>query len=239
MTDIDYKGIKKIFSLNQNQLLNILSSTLKTKYGKQNIIKTKDYIIAKGSIPICLVAHLDTVFPFPPNIIYYDKEQNVMWSPEGLGADDRAGVFAILKILQRNYLPHIIFTTNEELGCVGTFALISKYKKNPFNKLKYIIELGRQGKKDSVYYECDNEKFKKYINNFGFIEKSGSFSDISVLGEAWGIAAVNLSIGYYNEHSHIETLNIHEMFLTINKVCEMLKQSKNAEYFNFIKRRKK
>ena len=87
------------------------------------VLETKDYICAEGVIPIALVAHMDTVFFKPATTIYYDRQKNTMWSPMGLGADDRAGVFAIIQILQSGLRPHIIFTTDEEKGCLGAEAL--------------------------------------------------------------------------------------------------------------------
>ena len=78
----------------------LLYKKLQKVYGKKSVVRTKDFLVAKGSIPVALVAHVDTVFTSPPKEeeIFYDSEKNVMWSEVGLGADDRAGVFSILKI---------------------------------------------------------------------------------------------------------------------------------------------
>ena len=93
---------------------------------------TKDYIIAEGTIPICLCAHLDTVGIELPSEIYYDSVNRIMWSPQLLGADDRAGVYAIIKILEKGYRPHIIFTTDEEKGGLGAQKLIEDFPECPF-----------------------------------------------------------------------------------------------------------
>lgn len=205
---------------------------LKTVYPK--VKYTKEYIFAEGEIPIALVAHLDTVFVEPPKNIYYDERKGVIWSPDGLGADDRAGVFAILKIIKHGLRPHIIFTTDEEKGGIGSSQLTMVYKSHPFNKLKYIIQLDRRGVNDCVFYECDNKKFTKYIESFGFVEEIGSFSDISILCPAWKVAGVNLSIGYEDEHSISETLHVNAMLATIKTVINMLRVAENAPSFKFI-----
>lgn len=197
-----------------------MSTYLKSKYS--NVIETPDYIVAEGDIPIALVAHMDTVFPRPALNIYYDRVKNVIWSSEGLGADDRAGIFAIIQILRKGLRPHIILTTDEEKGACGAFALSEE--KCPFKDLRFIIQLDRRGPNDCVFYDCDNKKFTSYIEDFGFVEAIGSFSDISVICPAWGIAGVNLSIGYEDEHSFIETLWVGHMFNTINKVTTILTQ---------------
>lgn len=139
----------------------------KYKYDKNKIIYTKNFLIAEGEIPVALVAHLDTVFTYLPEEIYYDNKAKVMWSPQGLGADDRAGVYSIIEILELGYRPHIIFTTEEESGCLGAQIMLSKIPDSPF-ELKYIIQLDRQGENDSVFYDCNNPEFEQYINSFGF-----------------------------------------------------------------------
>ena len=118
----EYGELEAILKLDEKNLLKVMKILLEEQYS--NIISTKDYIVAVGNTPVALVAHLDTVFKLPPQNIFYDREKNVMWSPEGLGADDRAGVFAIVEII-RNYEdlnPTIILTTGEEKGCIGAEA---------------------------------------------------------------------------------------------------------------------
>ena len=156
-----------------------------------------------------------------------------MWSPEGLGADDRAGVYAILRILKTGLRPHVIFTTDEEKGGIGAYSIAIKCQ-DFFNKIKYIIELDRQGSHDCVFYECNNRDFVRYVESFGFFEELGSFSDISYICPEWKVAGVNLSIGYKNEHSYVETLHISHFFATIDKVIKMLKDAEQAPYFEYI-----
>lgn len=226
----DYKLFKTLASLTQEGLRRTMVNYLGKKY--TDVIATKDFIYAPGAIPIALVAHLDTVFAKPPTNIYYDKEQGIMWSPQGLGADDRAGVFAIIKILQSKFRPTIIFTTDEEKGCLGAEQLVKAYPEPP-SEIKYIIQLDRRGTVDCVFYDCDNEEFVEYVENFGFIEAIGSLSDISVLCPEWGMAGVNLSIGYENEHSELETLNTFALLNTIEKVKNML-SVEEVPYFKYI-----
>jgi hypothetical protein len=176
---------------------------------------------------------MDTVFNKPPVNIYYDREQNVLWSPEGLGADDRAGIFSIIKIVRAGFRPNIICTTDEEIGALGALAF-SKVPC-PFEDLKYIIQLDRRGTNDCVFYSCDNPDFVKYIEEFGFIENYGSYTDISKLCPAWGVAGVNLSIGYMNEHTESEILFVSAMLYTIERVKRMLSQE-NIPFFEYIPR---
>lgn len=224
----DYRLIQSLCRLGQESMRKTLIAYLRKRYKK--VISTKEYIYAEGDIPIGLVAHMDTVFVKPPTSIYYDKEQGVMWSPEGLGADDRAGIFCILKILQAKLRPTIIFTTDEEVGCLGAEALVKAFKHDAPSKLNYIIQLDRRGSTDCVFYDCDNLDFVKYVESFGFIEAIGSLSDISVICPEWGMAGVNLSVGYENEHSESEILHVVPMLKTIDKVKIMLTQKEIPEF---------
>ena len=97
LSEKDYRLFERLVSLTEKEMVRAMSQYLKDKYDK-NVIITKDYIIAIGDIPIALVAHMDTVFKTPVSDLYYDQRKGVLWSPEGLGADDRAGIFAIIKI---------------------------------------------------------------------------------------------------------------------------------------------
>lgn len=230
-TSDHYTLFKKIASLKQPILLNSIHSILKKRY--DNIIKTDRYLIAVGDNPIGLVAHLDTVFNVSPYHFYHDVEKHIIWSPEGLGADDRAGVFALLLLSQVDPKPTLIFLTDEECGGKGAAALVAA-KKHRIKKLKFLIELDRQGHDDAVFYECGNKEFTNYITSFGFHEDWGTFSDISIIAPAWHIAAVNLSIGYLNEHQKIETLNTEWMMETIDKVVEIL-QDPSAKRYKYKK----
>lgn len=227
----DYEAIKMLINHTQHELIGILSSHLKKHYDK--VITTKEYVIAKGDIPIALVAHLDTVFDKHRGFnkeLFYDPYRGVLFCPDGAGFDDKAGVYAILQIIKSGLRPSIIFTTDEETGGGGATRLA---KENcPLDGLKYIIELDRHGSNDCVFYNCYNPKFTEYIEAFGFIEKIGSFSDISILCPAWKICGVNLSIGYQDEHTYSEILWVNDMFSTIAKVIKML-QVENIPHFEF------
>ena len=228
LQDKDYRLFEKLVSLTEAGVAKAMTQYLKSKY--DNVIVHKDFIIAFGDIPIALVAHMDTVFKFPVSDLYYDQKKGVLWSPEGLGADDRAGVFAIIKILQDGLRPSIILTTGEEEGGVGACALVEKYPECPFPGLKYMIQLDRHGTNDCVFYDCYCPEFVDYVESFGFCERWGSFTDISFLMPEWQIVGVNLSVGYEDEHSKQEILNINPLFDTIKKVKKMLGETEIPDF---------
>lgn len=230
----DFKLIKKLCMLDYNKLKIKLKEILRCY--QYDVTYTDDYIYAEGDLPVCLIAHMDTVFEQSPRFedFYCDPHRKVLWAAGGAGFDDRAGIYAILKLIQMGYRPSIVFTNGEEIGCVGAQALVKKHPKCPFEKCNFLVQLDRAGRNDMVFYQCDNSEFEEYIESFGFKFNRGTFSDISVLGPAWGIAAVNLSIGYENEHSIIEMLHYGWCEETIHKVSYILAESKESLFFKYI-----
>lgn len=225
--------IRKLCSLEPLELQQMIVQYLKEK-GYTNIVYNDYYLFAEGRLPVCLCAHLDTVFSYPPTEFYYDREQSVLWSPDGLGADDRAGIYIILKLLEYGHRPSIILTNLEEEGGVGADLLTTHYINCPFKECKVLIQLDRQGDKEAVYYDCNNKLFEHFINNYGFHTERGTFSDISILAPRWKIAAVNLSVGYMYEHSYSEYLNLNHCNITLNKVNEMLLDCKSWVKFKYV-----
>lgn len=204
-------------------LLRTFPRVLECYYPSDKIHATEDFIYVEGDIPVGLVAHLDTVHARPPEVIFHDQEHKVIWSPEGLGADDRAGIYGILALIMGGYRPSIFLTTGEERGGLGAISLIKKYPTPP-TELNFLIELDRQGRDEAVYYDCVNKEFESFINSFGFSTAIGIFSDISFIAPKWNLAAVNLSIGYFNEHYVSEFLCYNYMEETIEKVSHILEE---------------
>ena len=228
----EFKSFKTLAKLSQLNLQKALYKMLLHLYPKGQVAITKEYVYAIGEIPVCLVAHLDTVFPTSPVEIFYDRQANVIWSPQGLGADDRAGVFAIVKILSLGLRPHIIFTTDEEIGAIGAEEL--SVLPCPFKNCKFIIELDRANKNDCVFYSCCNDEFEEFIENYGFKTAIGTFSDISLICPRWGIAGVNLSVGYREEHTYSEVLFVDYLLKTIEKVKRILEDAnKDVPFFEY------
>ena len=188
------------------------------------------FIYAKGDMPVLLVAHLDTVGKKPPVNVSYFEKCDMIYNPDGiLGGDDRCGVYAIMKLLE-HFRPYVLFTEDEEIGGIGARKAVNKLA---IPAVKYIIEFDRRGKDDCVFYDCGNKQFMEYIEKFGFKKNYGSFSDISILGSDWDIAAVNLSSGYYREHTANEYIIFGQLLDTIGCAKKMLKNLRKAPYFDY------
>lgn len=231
-SDKDYSLLSLLLKGEEKTVMSVCSRYLESTYGKHNVFCTQDFVYATGDIPILLVSHLDTVLYEPPKTLYTTKDRNIIMGKKGLGADDRAGIFAILKILKAGLRPSVLLTTGEEIGGLGAMSFVKEFPEPPV-PTKYVIEIDRRGVGQAVFYECGNAKFMSYVESFGFKTHRGIFSDISFICPHWDVAGVNLSAGYYNEHTEYERLNVSDLFYTIERVINMLNDAENAKLYSF------
>ena len=179
-----------------------------------------------------MVAHLDTVHVALPTMFKYDSKTDALSSPQGIGGDDRCGVYMILQII-KHYNCSVLFCEDEEIGGVGAekFIKTELAKSLEFN---YMIEFDRQGCNDAVFYNCDNEDFEDFITKDFYKTAYGTFSDISVLAPFFGCAAVNLSCGYYKAHTQNEYVVLSEMDESIYAACRILERTTEEDKFEYI-----
>lgn len=220
-------NIIEILKKTQEELKEYTCTKLR-RNGYRKIVVKEDFVYAKGDIPVLLVAHLDIVHKAPPTTILYDTRKQMLWSPTGIGGDDRCGVYAILEITKK-YKPYVLFTTDEETGASGARAFVKEVDELPVN---FVIEIDRRGFQQAVFYECGNKDFQKFITSYGFRKEYGSFTDISIISPAYDVASVNLSAGYYNEHTLSEYISLKDLQYTIDGVANILRDVKQDETIN-------
>ena len=208
-----------------------LFNTLRSIH-KNDIVSVckKHYILVRGQAPFVFGARLDTVHCEPVRDICKTKDEYILMSPQGIGGDDRCGVYALNAVYEQSKVkPWLLFTCDEEVGGIGAEQFCLKYrnKKLPkeLNKLKLIVEIDRKGSNDAVYYDCDNKDFEEFISQYGFKTDIGSFSDISYIAPTMGIAAVNLSSGYYNAHTQHEYIVRNELESVVSAVTKIVNDS--------------
>jgi len=202
----------------------ILLENLKS-LGMKPEFEHDDWIYVDNASPIMLVAHIDTVTR-NKKLKFRVKRDRIRARNSVLGADDRAGIYAIMEILDMCKdanipMPSILFTNYEECGLIGVEAFV-KAKKMEKN-MNIFIELDRKGKDEYVYYfHGMPREVATWVESFGFIKDSGSMSDVMILTEEYNVPHVNLSVGYYDQHSTGEMLRPSELQLTIDRVFQMI-----------------
>ena len=229
------KNLEDFLRPTQKQLFKRLTKKFKGK----TLISKGNFILVHGQAPVMLVAHLDTVHEQPVKDICVSADRNILMSPQGIGGDDRCGVFALVKVYRLSKIkPWLLFCCDEEVGGLGAkqFCLAHQQHQLPkeLDDIKFIIELDRKGSRDAVYYRCDNPDFEAYISSKGFKTAQGSFSDISLIAPEFGIAAVNLSCGYYAAHTRHEHINRAELNDTICKVVDIISNATQLPRFEYV-----
>ena len=227
-----------ICKMSQMQLKKWLQEELKKYYAE--VESGKGFIFAKGKDPVLVVAHMDTVHQQPPKEVFIDK--GVISSPQGIGGDDRCGIYTILEICKDGLRPFVLFAEDEEVGGVGTQKFITTKHVDSLDEVKFAIEIDRKGNNELVFYEDDNEQFHDWVGKIlpEWKEDIGSFTDICYISPKIGASSVNLSSGYYNAHTTSEYVVFKEMVSTKEAVETLIKEAclPEVKKFEYIERPK-
>ena len=223
----------------QKELFNLMRRT----YEGLTISRKGEFVLVKGEAPIMLLAHMDTVHKERVKQICKTENGNVLMSPQGIGGDDRCGVYALNTVYSLAPVkPWLLFLCDEEIGCVGAGKFARRFEKSllpeKLKEVKCLIEIDRKGSKDAVYYDYANDDFEDYITSKGFKTAFGSCSDISYVAPAMGVAAVNLSSGYYNQHTQHEYIVSSEIDETSRKVLDIVADSVKPDFPRYEYREK-
>jgi hypothetical protein len=225
------KNFEKICRMTQSELKNYMKNYL-TSYNYE-VVNKDGFLYAKGDIPVLLVAHMDTVHSQSVKQITVVGDR--ISSPQGIGGDDRCGIYIIAEIVKQLHCS-VLLCEDEEMGMIGA----KKFARTEYIKnlgVNYMIEFDRKGNNDAVFYDCDNKDFIAFVEyHTGYKKAWGSFSDISSLMSTSEICGVNLSCGYYNAHTTDEYVVFAEMknaiqtgIRLINAECDEPWEYKEAE----------
>ena len=128
-----------------------------------------------------------------------------------LGADDRVGVKTILDILEMGLRPHILFTTDEEVGCVGSRKAVEENALEELREASMLIQIDRgvheRSWHEMVTYDFDPKSHKAIFDKLGetYTMATGSYTDVAVLGAHLN----NVSASYIHEHTTDEFINLY------------------------------
>lgn len=224
------KTFEDICRMTQQEVKQYMKGYLKNH--KYKVTDEDGFLYAKGDVPVLLVAHMDTVHKQQCKVI--NNANGRISSPQGIGGDDRCGVFIIMNLVKELHCS-VLLCEDEEKGCIGAH----KFANTDFIKnlhVNYMIEFDRRGNNDAVFYHCGNEEFIDFVEDAtNFKLAHGSVSDISVLMEPANLSAVNLSCGYYNAHYPTEYVMYDEMMDTIDAAKVLIKE-KCDKPFAYVKK---
>jgi hypothetical protein len=218
-----------------NELIRILRLPTKKLFKE---LKKRSYAVCgkhyilwyRGEGLPCLVAHIDHVYEeknWSKRPILHNEEY--LWSPMGIAGDDRAGVYACMQLFTELEV-NVLFTDLEERGGVGASEACGESK---LASVPYFVGIDRRNTKEAVFYNEEESlvpEFVRVVKKF-FKIAQGTFSDIAILGQHFNIASVNLSAGFYNEHSKSsEYIHIPSLQYTIETVPKLIKKLGDKRY---------
>ena len=236
--DLDLQA--KLFQATTHQ--EVCKLAMANRNGKYTIYSDPEYTALvpvgmkpKDKLP-CLIAHTD----LHPNLKHPTEDNlefdgDIFKSATGLGADDRAGVFAIAKLLETHPGKFmVLFPDKEEVGLVGSrkFAF-SKDFKHIDNHASVYISIDRRrefnGDKTIATYSCDDNTLNGWVSKLTNRKiVRGSSTDCKALSSASAsqVPCFNLSCGYTGEHTKGETLRFKELLETIKDLGSILDDSR-------------
>lgn len=167
-----------------------------------------------------MCTHLDTInthrkTPLKRSDLYINKDYiglPTSTKKACLGGDDRCGVYIALELLASRVPYAFGFFLDEEIGGVGS----KKYIPIMDDNITALVGLDRKGSNDVALYGYDNNELTEIFEKQGYKKAFGTFTDASNIAEGCDLACVNLSIGYYNEHTPTEQIHFSETENTLN-----------------------
>lgn len=220
-------GLEEIFTLEEPEIFKAFLELAKTA-GMPCAYRENSWLWIKGTFPVCLTAHVDTVESCNRDREIHVEREIVTATrggrPAVLGADDRAGVFILQQLLLK-HRPHAMLFAGEEKGCLGARDFVEACPD--FSPIRLFIGLDAAGSNRLVWYgdAWQYADALRFMAHHGFRDDGhGSSSDIAVLSDYWrDVPGVNLSVGYHLQHTVEEYLNIGEMLRTRDKVSRLLR----------------
>ena len=219
----DFTLLKQLFCIHSKSGKEGKIRKLIWNWVRQNVPNAKIVCDKPGNLYItkgksetypCIVAHMDQVQDkHSKDFIAYEAEDIIIgFSPkrreqQGLGADDKCGIWIGLKCLQKFEAMKLAFFVGEEIGCKGSGQAEMEF----FSDCRFVIEPDRKGAEDLItqigWTPLCSDDFLKDIGfkKFGYKETDGMMTDIEALKDnGLAISCINLSCGYYEPHRDTE-----------------------------------
>ena len=163
----------------------------------------------------CLVAHMDQVQKTHSKDFQVVDTNEILFGfsltnvqMEGLGADDKNGIWIALKCLQKYDTMKCCFFVQEEVGCIGS----SKCDLAFFSDCRWVIQCDRRGGNDIIpniggWTELCSKEFLADLgyDAYGYKTTTGMMTDVETLkNRGLDVSCLNLSCGYYRPHTDEE-----------------------------------
>ncbi len=159
--------------------------------------------------------------------IFYDEIFNLVYSIDDiLGADDCAGVYIMLDMISHNIPGRYIFHREEEQYCGGS-TYIKNVTPHILHGIDKAIAFDRMGDSDvidkMILGECVEPNFAEKLcvtlsdSEYQFHTATGIYTDTMMYRDIIK-NCTNVSVGYHNQHSNDEFLDLEFFNWLVEKV---------------------
>jgi len=174
-------------------------------------------------------SHTDTVHNTDGlQIVLEDKKKKVLYKDDGecLGADDGAGIWVMLNLIEAKVPGLYIFHRGEECGGLGS-SYIAHDTPEVLDDITIAIAFDRRGTKDIITSQsggkCASQEFCDSLAeqlDADYSSARGSFTDTANYTDLVE-ECTNISVGYYEEHRKTESLDYEYLFILLDKMVNL------------------
>jgi tripeptide aminopeptidase len=240
------------FFKQEHKLLTYIVKYLRTTPYSFDIDVTGNLYITKGEADWypCVCAHTDSVQKHQDieihEVTYKDKLRLIGKKTEtgnqcGIGADDKAGVFVCLELLDILPAIKVALFTGEEFGCVGSQHADPKF----FENVGYVMEFDCPGNSDITFYcngiQLFDPKGEFYQKVQPILESKmpnevvmhkHPYTDVWPLKRMFPFSCINIGTGYYAYHTDNEYVIVKDVFNAIDMGKEII-NSLGCSFYEF------
>lgn len=191
---------------------------------------TSGNVLVRGSLPLVLVAHMDTVYNRSLTSADIVQDGHILRTKKhcgvGIGGDDRAGCFVLFQVAKWNSArPWLLFCSDEET-CAGSSVGLDALE---WSHIKAFIEVDAPGY--GVFYSDDssNDVLDSFMADcIGLHMLTSSYNDIAEICTSGNPPGVTLGAAYYEQHNAneetINTFGLRVVLDTVRLICDNLER---------------
>ena len=185
--------------------------------------------------PILWTSHTDTVHLASEDAkqaIIYDADTALIYKSDGkpLGADDGAGVWLMLEMLDAEVPGTYMFFRGEECGGIGSSGMAALHPIL-FKGFTHAIALDRKDTCSVITHQargrCCSDEFATFFGNMlsgnGYTLKpdnGGTYTDTAELIDLIG-ECTNVSVGYFSQHTPSEIQDVEFLLHMRERLCSL------------------
>jgi tripeptide aminopeptidase len=225
-------------SMQEEQMVAFLTAHVQSGDGRRGQCwsdECNNVYIIKGTAEHypCVAAHIDTVHPMKPVTIVQHDGILVGFDEHGqrtgIGADDKAGVFICLELLERFENIAVVLFAQEEIGYIGAQNAQPEF----FERVGYVLEfdapangLVTHSSGGARLFQNDGEFIRTampVLEQFSFVHfQHHPFTDVKALRQRFSMSCLNLSCGYYNWHARDEYVKLADVANSLAMATELV-----------------